>query len=188
MIPKLNQSGVLPPFINEHDPADAQGMSPYKATIKELVLRYGYSPERKLILKGLLDYRERLRTLGIREGFQWVDGSFVEDVEAIRGRPPNDVDIVTFATRPNTLREFAQWKQAVSTNEDLFHPEVSKQVFTCDAYYVDLGLAPTYLVDRTRYWFGLFSHQRESYLWKGLIEIPIDSDDTEARHILEQEV
>lgn len=185
MIPELNQSGVLPPFISEQGPADFSGMAPYRSTISEFVLRYAHSDERRAILRGLLAYREKLREVGIIEGFQWVDGSFVEDVEAKHGRPPNDIDIVTFASRPTGNNN---WRELVTQNTELFDPNLSKEKYICDAYFVDLNSPPIHIVNSTRYWFGLFSHQRESCLWKGMIEIPIKCDDKEAMSILEKEI
>ncbi|MGZ5068842.1 MAG: DUF6932 family protein, partial [Methylobacter sp.] len=74
MIPTLNQSGVLPPFVPELGPTDPAGMAPYRASISEFVQRYAHSNKRKTILKGFLTYRARLRALGITDGFQWLDG------------------------------------------------------------------------------------------------------------------
>lgn len=183
MIPKLNQSGVLPPFISEQGPTNPAGMAPYKTTITELVLHYAHTPERISILKGLLDYRRKLRSIGVRHGFQWLDGSFVENVELNRGRPPSDVDIVTFALRPTN--DLEQWKKLVNGNTDLFRPNEAKQKYCCDAYFVDLNTHPINVVSNTRYWFGLFSHQRESYLWKGMLEIQIECGDDQALEILD---
>jgi len=61
-------------------------------------------------------------------------------------------------------------------------PANTKIAFSCDAYFVDLELGPEYIVDKTRYWFGLFSHKRTSHVWKGLLEIPLgdDRDDADA--------
>lgn len=185
MIPELNQSGVLPPFIPEQGPTDPAGMAPYKTTITEFVLCYAHTPERISILKGLLDYRRKLRSIGVRKGFQWLDGSFVENVELNRGRPPSDVDIVTFAFRPTN--DLEQWKDLVNKNADLFFPNEAKKKYCCDAYFVDLNTHPIHVVSNTRYWFGLFSHQRESYLWKGMIEIPIECSDDQALEILDSE-
>ncbi|WP_404810119.1 DUF6932 family protein [Marinobacter nauticus] len=185
MIPELNQSGVLPPFIPGQGPTDPAGMAPYKTTISEFVLRYAHSPERRRILRGLLDYRKKLREIGISSGVQWLDGSFVENVELNRGRPPADVDIVTFAFRPTD--DFEQWKKLVSGNKDLFLPNEAKQKYFCDAYFVDLNTHPLHVVSNTRYWFGLFSHQRESCLWKGMVEVPIVCGDNEASEILDRE-
>lgn len=185
MIPELNQSGVLPPFIPEQGPTDPACMAPYKTTISEFVLRYAHSPERRAILRGLLEYRKKLRQVGISEGFQWLDGSFVENVELNRGRPPADVDIVTFAFRPTN--DLDQWKKIVAGNTDLFLPSESKIQYQCDAYFVDLNTPPIHVVSNTRYWFGLFSHQRDSYLWKGMVEIPIVCEDDDAFEILKRE-
>lgn len=85
MIPELNQSGVLPPFIPEQSPTDPAGMAPYRSSISEFIIRYAKSRERIDILKGLLSYRKKLKEIGVTDGFQWVDGSFVENVEKIWG-------------------------------------------------------------------------------------------------------
>jgi hypothetical protein len=185
VIPELNQSGVLPPFISEQGPTDPANMAPYKSTIVEFVNRYAQSPERIAILKGLLEYRRKLKDVGITHGFQWFDGSFVENVEMNLGRPPADVDIVTFAMRPTNDSE--KWKEIVNNNIELFHPNESKEKFQCDAYFVDLNTHPMHIVNNTKYWFGLFSHQRESYLWKGMVEVPILCSDEEALEFLQRE-
>jgi len=187
MIPALNQSGVLPPFIPELGPTDPAGMAPYRASITEFVQRYAHSEKRKAILKGLLTYRAKLRALGITDGFQWLDGSFVENVESNRGRSPNDIDLVTFADRPQDTRDQDNWRSLVYENKDLFLPELSKEAYLCDAYFVDLNTPPLHIVNTTKYWFGLFSHQRESLLWKGMIEIPLICNDDEAQLLLDLE-
>ena len=186
MIPELNQSGVLPPFIPEQGPTELAGMAPYRSTITEFVCRYAQTPERITILAGLLEYRRRLRETGFTQGFQWLDGSFVENVELNRGRPPADIDLVTFAARPNINAK--DLRSLVTNNKELFIPAECKAKFYCDAYFVDLNVHPIHLVNSTRYWFGLFSHQRESYLWKGMIEIAIQCSDDEALEILNKEI
>ena len=125
-----------------------------------------------------------MRNAGIEQGFQWIDGSFLEDCERNRGRPPNDVDLVTFARRPDQYNQDAKWRVFVEANDDLFNRKKVKETYRCDAFYVDLFLPPEAVVSRTRYWFGLFSHQRSSYLWKGLIEVPLVDDDDGARALL----
>jgi hypothetical protein len=99
VIPPLNLSGVLPPFIGQ-DPAERAGCSPYSAQISELVSRFGISRARCELLEGLLDLRPSLQRIDITQGIQWIDGSFVENVEAARSRPPADIDVVTIAARP----------------------------------------------------------------------------------------
>jgi hypothetical protein len=184
VIPELNQSGVLPPFISEQGPTDPASMAPYRSTITEFVIRYAQSPKRITIFRGLLEYRRKLKAIGITRGFQWLDGSFVENAELNLGRSPADVDLVTFAMRPTSDDEV--WRGIVNGNRELFMPSESKEKFQCDAYFVDLNTHPMHIVSNTRYWFGLFSHQRESYLWKGMVEVLIICDDKEALEILDR--
>jgi hypothetical protein len=49
---------------------------------------------------------------------------------------------------------------------------------------VDLDKKPFLIVDDTRYWFGLFSHQRVTSLWKGMLSVSLQSDDDAARSLL----
>lgn len=182
MIPIFNQSGVIPPFLPSSDPTNQAGMAPYKATMSELVNTFATSPKRISIIHGLLNYRHQLRSFGLSDGIQWIDGSFVEDVEKIRGRDPNDIDLVTFAHR--TIDDLASWDKEVKQRLDLFLPKESKNKYLCDAYFVDLSLNPFLIVDYTRYWFGLFSHQRDTSLWKGMIEIKLQCDDDTAIKLL----
>lgn len=186
MIPEWNESGVLPPFLTGFTPADEHAVAPYKSTMLELVQHFSTSPERIEILKGVIAYRLQLRSNGISDGFQWLNGSFTENVEANDDRPPNDIDLITFADRPMQAQEDVEWNEFISSNLDLFDPSITKLNHKCDAYYVDMKLPSQMLVNRTRYWFGLFSHQRETFLWKGLLEIPLESDDVEARKYLQE--
>jgi hypothetical protein len=32
----------------------------------------------------------------LNQGFQWLDGSFAEQIELLEGRPPKDIDVVSF--------------------------------------------------------------------------------------------
>lgn len=176
MIPSFNQSGVLPPFLPGSLPIQSGAMAPYKVTLLEVVQRFSAGNVRPDIVRGLIDYRAALRAVGVSSGFQWIDGSFVEDIENNQGRPPNDVDTVTFALRPLAHQKQEHWNNLVNQRAELFIPAECKKRFRCDAYYVDMNLPPRSLVDQARYWFGLFSHQRDTYLWKGMLEIPLDDD------------
>ncbi|WP_346286440.1 hypothetical protein [Zoogloea sp.] len=160
-------------------------MSPYKVGFLQFVQQFATSRPRAELLNGLIAYREALRNIGITQGFQWFDGSFVEDVEQSRGRPPADIDVVTFAYGPryDDPEAYRDW---VQQNKALFTPSETKRLHNCDAYFVDLGrVSPHTLVDHTRYWFGLFSHQRATALWKGMVQVSMDSDDIEARKVLQ---
>ncbi len=66
-------------------------------------MRFSTSSARCKILEGLLDYRQAMHRIGLVSGFQWLDGSFLEDVETIEKREPRDIDVVTFFHTPNPL-------------------------------------------------------------------------------------
>ena len=188
MIPNHNHDGVLPPFIPGSSPSDMGAVAPYRTALAVFVERFASTDERKVILKGLVAYRAALRAVGIVSGFQWLDGSFVEDCEAIRGRAPNDIDLITFSFRPKAYADSSVWRELVHSRPDLFDPEVTKDIYKCDAYFVDLDSHPIHVVAQTRYWFGLFSHQRDTYLWKGMIEVPFTENDNDVESLLKQEV
>lgn len=157
-------------------------MSPYTVSLSEVIKRHATSEARVRILTGLLDFRADLRAVGINDGLQWLDGSFVEDVEGIRGRAPADMDLVTFAHLPVGSPDVR--KRFVKDHLYLFDPKETKHRYHCDAYFVDLSKNPFLIVDDTRYWFGLFSHQRVTALWKGILSVPLQSDDAVARLLL----
>lgn len=187
MIPNHTHDGVLPPFVPGATPSDAGAVSPYRTDFAGFAERFALTVERKAILSGLLAYRTALRAIGIATGFQWIDGSFVEECEAVRGRAPKDIDLITFSFRPKDYAETSAWRTLVHSRPDLFDPETTKSIYKCDAYFVDLGAHPVQVVAQTRYWFGLFSHQRDTYLWKGMIEVPFTESDDDVEPLLRQE-
>ncbi|WP_147436969.1 DUF6932 family protein [Alkalispirillum mobile] len=184
MIPDFNQSGVLPPFLATRGPTDSAAMAPYPTSMAEVADTLGFSVERRGILSGLLDFRRALQAAGFTDGFQWLAGSYLEDCETQRRRPPKDVDVVTFARRPPALQEQGAWNKFVAGSPELFDRNVVKSAHSCDAFFVDLSLPPEAIVSRTRYWFGLFSHQRATYLWKGILQIPLHANDDAALALL----
>ncbi len=179
-IPGFNISGTLPPFLGPTPTAPAL-MSPYQTTLVRIANKLCDSAERKEILCGLLNYRQELAGIGLTDGFQWLSGSFLEDIETLEKRHPRDVDLITFVHRPVAIADDADWSAFVGANINLLNDQLVKPVFKCDAYFVDLNTTPVNVVNQTRYWFGLFSHRRTG-LWKGLIQIPlgVSQDDTDA--------
>ncbi len=129
MIPAFNHSHVLPPF--EGDRLSSARSSPYPVTASALVQRMAGNRERCAILAGLFRYRAALRVLGFTRGFQWLDGSFVEDVEAREDRPPNDIDVVTFAHPPDGMLK-EQVQQLLDDHPDLFDHDRCKAGFHFD--------------------------------------------------------
>ena len=164
-IPDWDASGFLPPFLDFS--ASEGGRSPYHVGLIDVVLRLGDTVDRRALLTGLLDYRAALHAAGVREGFQWVNGSFVEDTTQHAQREPGDIDLVTFLQLPGG-RTQAQLAQA---NPSLFDPRTNRLQYGVDTYAVilDAGDLP-YLVRRSAYWNGLWSHDRNRQ-WKGYLEI-----------------
>ena len=177
-IPDFNHNGVLPPHVG--DQAVNRGdMSPYPTTSTELGTKLGATHERRQILLGFFELRAALRQLGITSGFQWLDGSFAEDAEKTRGRAPNDIDVVTFfqpIPPPVNLPPAAAALLPMLTDRD-----ATKNQFHVDHILVPLASTPDRiadarrLVDDVRYWFGLFSHRRSDDVWKGMLQLPLDT-------------
>lgn len=166
-IPKWTAAGVLPPV----DPADPVSpvRSPYRVSLTDFVLRFGTSDERCVVLTGFLKYRDELVKLGVTRGFQWVDGSFLEEVEVLEKRPPNDVDVVTFYHLPTGKNQ----ADLLAANPDLFDPAKVKNNFRADAYTQEMGASPEALIASTAYWYSVWSHRRNQ-LWKGFVEIDLN--------------
>ena len=183
MIPDFNHSHVLPPFLGD-GPSAASDVSPYRSSMLEVTQRFAYLPGRRRLVEGLLNYRADLAALGFVRGFQWLDGSFAEDVEAHEQRVPNDIDIVTFAFSPAGLSS-TQVTQLLQAHPTLFEPAKAKEKYGCDGYIVPLDKSPESLVKRATYYFSLFSHRRSDQVWKGLLQIPLESDDALARDLLQ---
>lgn len=173
-IPDWTADGSLPP-IDVLDPISAE-RSPYRVSLTDFVLRFATSSERGRLIDGLLKYRASLYMAGLASGFQWLDGSFAEDVEAMQNRAPNDVDVVTFFRLTENLTQ----QQALQSNVDLFDHEKVKQTYHVDGYLVDLGLPSEQLVARSHYWYGVWSHRRGDLVWKGYIEIDLAPTDDQA--------
>lgn len=126
-IPEGGVNGLLPPFLDS--PASEQGRSPYRVRLTDFVLRFGDTGTRRSLLSGLLDYRAALHTSGVHVGFQWVNGSFVEETSHTR-REPRDIDVVTFFHLPEGQTQL-QW---ANENPTLISPQASKQQYGVDAF------------------------------------------------------
>ena len=165
--------GVLPPFLGT-EPGRIASQSPFRASPEELVFRFGTSPWRNQLLRGLLDFRAAWRNEGIIAGFQWIDGSFVEDKELVKGQPPSDVDVITVFERPVAASTGTAWfRLANKLSSTLLDPDFCKTSFRCDAYPIDLGADGKTVAELSAFWFSLFSHQRDTFRWKGVVQIPL---------------
>jgi hypothetical protein len=150
-----------------------------------VVDRFAFTPKRIEILQGLLSYRRSLSGIGVVDGFQWLTGSILEDIENLETRDPKDIDIVTFFRRPIGVRDPITWMHFVNANRNIFSAQFNKLQFKSDTQYIDLDASTEDVASLTRFWFGLFSHRRND-LWKGMLTIPlsITPDDDVAQEAL----
>ncbi len=180
-IPDWNPRGVLPP--NNPNAPKSWDRSPYTVSLTDLILRFGTSPERNTILSGFLKFRSALHAAGLVDGFQWVNGSFVENIETIQERSPFDIDTVTFFHLPDGKTE----QSLASSAPRLFENDKIKQDYSVDAYFVSLTCEkPEPLVAQSAYWYSIWSHRRRGE-WKGYLQIDLSStDDAEAQANLDK--
>jgi hypothetical protein len=142
---------------------------------------FGTSTERIAIIDGFLGYRSELHAVGLTRGFQWIDGSFLENVEVLRSRPPKDVDVVTFYELPSGETQAS----ILGRNPGVFDHDQLNARFSVDAFTQDLGSPSQDLIGWSAYWYGVWSHQRSTLVWKGFVEVDLDpSQDAGARAIL----
>lgn len=167
-IPSFDHNHVLPPHLG--NPTDKSHLSPYLCTILELCHKFSTSPERIEILKGLVHFRQKMVTNGIIIGFQWLDGSFLENIELSEGRQPRDLDIVTFFGNLNPENQAT----IRVTFPEFVNPILAKAAYKLDHYAVDYSYNPDVTVEMTRYWIQLFTHNRKS-IWKGILRLSLNT-------------
>ena len=173
-IPEWNFEGLIP-AINSPDPL-AASRSPYSASLIDLVVRFGTTEIRRCLLSGLLEYRGDLHNAGIERGFQWIDGSFVQNVEDAESRGPKDIDIVTFLHLPERHTEVT----LAASYPQLFNRKRLRETYGIDAYFAVLN--PDDLegvVARAVYWSSLWSRTRGGS-WKGYLQVEIAADEDAA--------
>ncbi len=164
-IPEWNARGFLPPL----DPMDPTGpqRSPYAVALLDLVMRFSSSPERRQLLLGFLAYRAALHGMGLVAGMQWLNGSFLEQVETLEGRAPRDIDVVSFVRTP------AGFAPSADDLAVLDHG-TTKARFHVDSYLVGLDeLHIADIVAQAAYWYGMWSHRRD-LTWKGYLQVDLD--------------
>ncbi len=162
-VPGWNSQGVIEPFDLGNPTSLAR--SPYEVSLLDFVKHYAISSARRTILRGFLDYRAALHNAGVNQGFQWVDGSFTEQVELLQSRDPKDVDVVTF------IIDGGQVNYLLAA--PLFDAERMSQLHHVDAYCVELNIPPRELVFWSSYWYSMWSHRRNQQ-WKGFLQIDLD--------------
>lgn len=176
MIPKFDHNNVIPPHLG--NPTQKNDLSPYHCTTLELCKTFATSKERIEILSGLLSFREKMNLLGVKQGFQWIDGSFTENIEVSEKRAPRDLDLVTFfggitiENQQTIVEQFTEFADS----------QTAKQTYKLDHYAVDYCYSPDVTVESARYWIQLFSHNRLG-VWKGILRLELNTPDIDAESI-----
>jgi hypothetical protein len=130
-----------------------------------------------------LQFRQALQATGLNSGFQWLNGSFVEDKESRKGDAPADIDVVTFAHLPNGKSQ----GDLNSAAPRLFDHAHVKATYKVDGYFQFLGdPSSAFFVRQTSYWNSMWSHK-----WKGFLQVELAADEDETalsylRHIRSQ--
>jgi len=137
---------------------------------------FATSAKRCQLLDGWLRYREELRKLGV-VGFQWLDGSFCEDLRARVPPEPGDIDVVTlYGVTQEAAPTFGT---AITARTDLHPGALAKTTYGCDVYYVTLATPHgDASVKDVHYWYGLLSHRRGDEAWKGFLEVALPTTPT----------
>jgi hypothetical protein len=127
--------GLLPPFVGVD--ATTEQRSPYWTNMPELAAALGTTPLRRQLLRNLIAYRQILNAEGYTSGIQFVDGSFVENVEAHSGKQPGDIDVFSILNAPQKyITDPATW---ATTGLPFWQAEVAdrnknKNRFALDTY------------------------------------------------------
>lgn len=137
-IPPFGPTGLLPAQWPGRTTTKAgRDTSPYVCHPMHLVHRYGFSEERRVLLRKFFEWRAAIYAMGIRRGANLIGGSFVDDCEAMRGRPPADIDVLTVYGDALGLDS----TPLLRLNDEL-HDGAGKARFGVDAKLIALGYQP----------------------------------------------
>ncbi len=94
-----------------------------------------------------------------------------------------------FPHRPETP-DWSAWRPLFNPNPQVFDRRTVKERFRLDVFFVQLDANPESLVSLSRYWLQLFSHQRETTRWKGMLRVRLGAGemDAPARVLLDESV
>jgi len=171
-IPNFDHNQVLPPHLG--DPRVRSQLSPYPATSEEVCRKFATSDERGEILRGWLQFRQRLLALGVTDGFQWLDGSFLEKTELLERRAPRDLDIITFYHTPHGVLANDFLAAIPRSLPEFVDRNAAKNNFHLDHFPITLTARGDALVEHARYRTGLFSHRRDG-VWKGMLRVELNT-------------
>ncbi len=103
-------------------------------------------------------------------GFQWVDGHFLED-DRQKKKAPDHIQVVTFC-HPSPVIDEPEYADLTGT---LTNRKKTRDQFRVDHMPVLLTLPPEKMIDYTRFWCNLLSHQSKTGVWKGMLKIELNT-------------
>lgn len=167
---------VILPYQSHPRCRDDEKQSPYRCDMYELVKALGGTKERALILQGLVAVRAHMMKSGF-VGFQWIGGSFVEDVEYSSKRSPSDIDVVSFLATHNAADVS---KAAMASRPDIFLRKAAKNKYMVDHVVILHDSQWQHQLDTAAFWNSLFSHTKQDDTWKGILLVSLNSSARDA--------
>jgi hypothetical protein len=181
-LPPFDMRGLLPPF-NGGNPTEFD-RSPYFCSMTELCLALGTTDHRKGLLRNLISYRALIASDEFIEGVQFINGSFVENIEINEGRNPSDIDVFSILVPPaKYVNAPALWQSTGSAfwQNEIIDNTKNKSRFSVDCYALMLNIRDLgNFLRQSLYWYSLFSHKRSNYEWKGFAAVPLNVVDDQA--------
>lgn len=174
IIPEFDHNHVLPPHVG--NPTNRNHVSPYLCSIEEFCERFGTTKKRLKILIGFLEFRLEIYKLELIGAFQWLDGSFTENIETSENRSPNDIDVITLFKDFHNIDTINILE---TTFPEFTSSNSSKEKYFVDHYPFPYADDPDTTVEMTRYWIQLFSHNRLG-VWKGMLKLEFNNKEQES--------
>ena len=169
-IPAWDTEGYLPPLLG-HETL-SRSHPPYPVSLTDLVQRFRVSDRRREILRGFLDFRAKLHQVGLDDGIQWVDGSFVNDKMSQKGEEPGDIDVITLYNVPTGTTQ----SQLLARFPELFgDPSVNrnKEMYDVDSYFVSMNSGSvSYTTKSIAFWNNLWYHTEQGRR-KGFLSVDL---------------
>lgn len=162
-------NGVLPPWVGTAIDDPTTKHSPYPASLKDFMRRFGNTPERRRILRGLNKYRALLKHHKL-EGVQWLAGSFVECKEDGERRcAPADIDVLSILWLPDRTAPPIEVQTELGHRKDQIHEE-----WLCDAHTMYPRRQLEASMRSAYFWASLFGHSRDyNQCRKGIVVVEL---------------
>lgn len=179
-LPDWNPRGFLPPRLTP-----AWTSSPYLVSLEQVIERFGYTERRCHLIGGFLDMRAELRRIGFERGFQWLAGSFLDEVERIEERDPGDIDTCSFLYNPESVQDDFELAVFLADHGHITDRKQAKKKYLCDSFLIplqagQLAFNPESLAARMIHWIQLFGNEKQTEIVKGILQVDFETMDEDA--------